>query len=438
MRSFVFIATISISAFLIPAHAQITKSSVLSDGLNNTAAGLDALFAEYNDEKSSSGCATSGTCGSANTAVGYEALETNTTGADNTALGMFTLEFNTTGEANTASGLAALSANISGSDNTASGYNALNANTTGNSNSAFGAGALGSNTTGSLNVAYGLEALAGATTGSYNTAIGADALLHGTSGSYNTAIGANALLNGTTGNYNTASGYEAMYDNTVGAQNIAYGLYALHGNSKGNYNAAVGGYALYSNTSGSSNIALGYKAGFYPTAGANNIHVGNLGAAGDTGVIKIGTQNTQKATSIAGIYSTSPMTGGSVVVINSAGLLGVQTVSSERFKSDIMPMNKNTTRLEQLRPVSFHYKSDPHGPVQYGLIAEEVAKVYPELVTRDEHGDVNGVRYDELAPMLLNEMKLQNQKLQRLDAQDVEIRELRAEVRALQAPQRSN
>jgi hypothetical protein len=167
-----------------------------------------------------------------------------------------------------------------------------------------------------------------------------------------------------------------MFDNTSGVQNSAYGPFALHGNGKGDYNAALGGYALYSNTSGSSNIALGYKAGFYPTGGANNIHIDNLGAADDTGVIKIGTQNTQKATSIAGIYSTSPMTGGSVVVVNSAGLLGVQAVSSERFKSDIKPMDKNTARLEQLRPVSFHSKSDPHGLVQYGLVAEEVAKVY--------------------------------------------------------------
>ena len=361
-----------------------------------------------------------------------------TSSGDNTGMGSGALGTSGTnsGSGNTAAGFQVLT-NNSGSFNTAIGNEALYWNTSGSENTACGASALQNNTTGSNNTASGIGALVGATedknpigTGSYNTATGVNALYFFSTGSYNTASGYQALYKNASGNYNTASGYEAMLDNTLGVQNSAYGLYALHGNVKGDYNAALGGYALYANTSGSSNIALGYKAGFYPTAGANNIHIGNLGAAGDTGVIKIGTQNTQIATSIAGIYSTSPMTGGSVVVVNSEGLLGVQAVSSERFKSDIMPMNKNTTRLEQLRPVSFHYKSDPHGPVQYGLVAEEVARVYPELVTRDERGDVNGVRYDELAPMLLNEMKLQKTQIRQLEAA------LAAQARELQALQR--
>ena len=132
---------------------------------------------------------------------------------------------------------------------------------------------------------------------------------------------------------------------------------------------------------------------------------------------------------MAGIYNV-PLSGRAVVV-TSTGQLGVSSASSERFKTAIAPMGTSTTRLDALRPVTFKLKTDPHGPLQYGLIAEEVAKVYPELVIRDQTGRIDGVRYDELAPMLLNEIKLQNQKLQRLAAQDAEIRELQAQVRAL-------
>jgi hypothetical protein len=374
--------------FATPANAQFTPLTVYTDGFQNTALGTNALDKDYNV----TGCSP---CGAENTASGVDALQENTSGSYNSASGYLALNLNEIGSYNTATGANALLSN-NGNYNTASGYQALSLNTTGINNTAFGALAM-----------RGVSDI---------------------TGSNNTASGESALFSDTAGSYNTASGYEAMYDNTVGAQNSAYGFYALHGNGKGNFNAAVGGYALFANTNGSNNIAIGYKAGFYPTAGANNIHIGNLGATGDTGVIKIGT--TQTATSIAGIYSTSPMSGGSVVVVNSEGLLGVQAVSSERFKSDIMPMNKNTTRLEQLRPVSFHYKSDPHGPVQYGLVAEEVAKVYPELVTRDGHGDVNGVRYDELAPMLLNVVQEQEQ---RAAEQAKQIRELQAAVLALQA-----
>jgi polyhydroxyalkanoate synthesis regulator phasin len=162
--------------------------------------------------------------------------------------------------------------------------------------------------------------------------------------------------------------------------------------------------------------------------------------AAESGTIRIGTTSTQSKTYIAGIYGTSVT--GSAVVVSSTGQLGV-TVSSERFKTDIAPMSSASEKLQQLRPVTFHLKSDPHGPLQYGLIAEEVAKVYPELVIRDESGRIDGVRYDELAPMLVNEA--QQQKKQRvaqaiknagqdarIAAQDAEIRTLRRQVAELQ------
>jgi Chaperone of endosialidase len=142
------------------------------------------------------------------------------------------------------------------------------------------------------------------------------------------------------------------------------------------------------------------------TYGNNNIDVGNEGVATEGGTIRVGTPGTQTATYIAGIEN-AKITGAAVSVTPS-GQLGV-LASSERYKTAIAPMSADTEKLQRLRPVSSHLKSDPNGAVQYGLIAEEVATVYPELVIRDAGGTIQGVRYDELAPMLLNEVQKQQQ-----------------------------
>jgi hypothetical protein len=239
-----------------------------------------------------------------------------------------------------------------------------------------------------------------------------------TSGSYNSSLGMQALYATTTGNYNTASGYEALYENTSGQQNTANGVYALHNNKVGSYNTALGVDALYGNGSGESNIGIGYKAGYNITAGSNNIDIGTLGVAGDSAVTRIGTVgggvSTQAAAYIAGDFAA--LSGGTIqplYVDYKSGQIGI-SVSSERFKTGIEPMGASTGKLEQLRPVTFKYKSAPDGARQYGLIAEEVAKVYPELVVRDAKGQILTVRYDELAPMLLNEM---NVKLAKQDGE---------------------
>ena len=173
-------------------------------------------------------------------------------------------------------------------------------------------------------------------------------------------------------------------------------------------NTASGGGALSSNTTGSNNIAAGYQAGFHLTTGNNNIDIGNVGVAGESNIIRIGTKGTHKAAVIAGI-NTSQVTG-SAVYVTTSGRLGV-LASSERYKIAITPIGQSTEKLQQLRPVSFHLKADPKGVLQYGLIAEEVDKVYPELVIRDEGGKIQGVRYDELAPMLLNEVQQLKQQV---------------------------
>jgi hypothetical protein len=458
LPSFALLISVA-AACAIPARAQQPPDSVASDACSNTAMGGRALFANQNGTD----CVTSGyntaagyeslyynttgqsntafgafalnanvgatmsdaAAGSNNTAVGLQALYLNTSGAENTAIGVDALLGNTTGNANTASGFAALNQNTSGTFNTASGFDALSANTTGNNNTGYGYAALNDNTTGSNNTATGWAALFSSKTGQNNTASGYEALTSNTTGSDNTASGYDALFSNTVGNYNNAMGYFALHNNTGGSQNSASGVQALYGNKTGNYNTASGTDALFANTTGSSNIAEGYKAGYNLTTGSNNIDIGNLGAAAESGTIRIGTTSTQTATYVAGIYGTSVT--GSAVVVSSAGQLGV-TVSSERYKTNISPMGTYTAKLTQLRPVTFHLKTDPGGALQSGLIAEEVAKVYPELVIRSASGRIDGVRYDELAPMLLNEVQQQAAQIRDLKQQVAELASLKQEL----------
>jgi Chaperone of endosialidase len=178
-------------------------------------------------------------------------------------------------------------------------------------------------------------------------------------------------------------------------------------------NVAVGYQALLANSSGSNNIGIGESAGAALTNGSNNIELGNQGTSGDSATIRIGTPGTHAATYIAGITST-PLTGAAVYV-SASGQLGV-LASSERFKTDIAALPAAGSKLEKLRPVTFHLRSEPHGVVQYGLIAEEVDKVYPELVIRDSAGRIQGVRYDELSSILLREVQAQTRQVAQQDA----------------------
>jgi hypothetical protein len=425
-----------------------------SDGNGNTGMGSYALGKGgsaggiFNTASGNYALSSNGT-GSNNTASGFEALYSNTTGGNNTASGVNALLYNSTGDNNTASGYQALYSNTTGynntasgyealynnnaNDNTASGYYALYSNTTGAYNTAAGLNALYSNTTGGSNTASGLNALYSNSTGGNNTASGYDAL-YTNNGNDNTASGVNALYSNTTADYSTASGYGALYSNN-GNSNTANGYEALYANTTGTENTASGVHALAANTTGSNNIAEGYHAGYNLTTGSNNIDIGSPGVKAESGVIRIGTitgtTSTQSAAYIAGIYGIKTATAGTAVFIDSSGQLG--TVSSSiRYKEDIQPIAGASERLLMLRPVKFRYKkAEPSGekPIQYGLIAEEVAQVYPELVVRDgTTGRIDGVRYDELAPMLLNEAQ---QQQQRIEAQAAEIRELKQQMAEL-------
>src|SRR5947207_5139401 len=305
-----------------------------------------------------------------------------------------------------------------GGADSAFGYNALNQNTTGEGNTAVGLSALFANISGIQNTAVGGDALQTCTTDN-NTAVCYGALSENTTGTNNTAIGLYALggTAGSSGNNNTASGLEALAANTTSAFNTANGVVALYTNTSGDSNTAVGHGALASNTTGGSNIALGDSAGSLLSTGGNNIDIGHVGVAGESGNIRIGTSGTQTATVIAGIRG-GAIAGAQPVGVNASGQLGIRA-SSARYKEAIKPMDKASEVILSLRPVTFRYKKelDPKGVPQFGLVAEEVAKVSPDLVARDDQGKPFTVRYDEVNAMLLNEFLKEHRKVEPMSKQ---------------------
>jgi hypothetical protein len=329
---------------------------------------------------------------------------------ENTAEGTDALFSNTGGAFNTAIGARALFANRGGGSNTAIGARALRNNVFGEGNTATGVTALFSNTNGIFNTATGSSALIFNTTGDNNTATGSEALFLNATGNNNTATGTAALLRNTTGFNNTANGVNALLTNNDGRQNTATGANALFSNTTGSFNTAEGVRALFSNTAGDNNIALGNSAGSNLTTGSNNIDIGAPGAMGEAGTIRIGRGAIQNRTFIAGIRGvTTGMANAVPVLIDSAGQLGTMS-SSLRFKKEIKPMDTASEAILGLEPVTFHYKSDKTNTPQFGLIAEEVAKVNPDLVVRDENGEIYTVRYDAVNAMLLNEFLKEHRK----------------------------
>ena len=288
-------------------------------------------------------------------------------------------------------------------------------------NTAEGTDALFSLTTlGFFNTATGFEALFSNTTGSANTATGLQALFFNTGGNHNTTDGLEALFSNTTGSANTADGLDALFSNTTGSFNTADGHTALRQNTTGEGNTANGFRALVRNTTGNGNIALGHNAGENLTTGSNNIDIFDPGVAGEANTIRIGKQGTQRTTFIAGISGATVT--GTAVVVDSNGQLGVAP-SSQRFKDAIKPMDKASEAILSLEPVTFHYKHelDPDGIPQFGLVAEQVEKVNPDLVARDEQGKPYTVRYEAVNAMLLNEfLKARRQ----IDAQQKQINAL--------------
>jgi Chaperone of endosialidase len=364
-----------------------------------------------------------------NTAEGDFALQNLTTGTFNTALGVGALFSNTAGLQNTATGAGALF-NNTGNNNTANGAGALLGNTIGFANTANGSLALLSNTKGVNNTANGAFALQNNIDGADNTANGVDALFLNTTGSDNTAKGLGALFSNTEGNSNTATGASALFSNTTGDLNTAIGSQALFNNTLGDRNTAIGPGALFLNFNASDNIALGFHAGSALTTGDHNIDIGNVGVADEANTIRIGSGQT--AAFIAGI-SGANVAGGDPVFILSNGKLGtVNPPSSARFKEEIKPMNQASEVILALKPVTFRYKKefDAARIPQFGLVAEEVEKVNPDLVKRDREGKVQTVRYEAVNAMLLNEFLKEHRKV---EEQGVTIARLQKQVKTLSA-----
>lgn len=385
----------------------------LAGGTDNTAVGFQALFSDTNGGANTaigSSALGSNTLGNANTATGRSALSSNTTGDNNTATGDGVLNSNTTGSNNTAAGRGALGDNTTGDNNTAMGADALSSNTTGAANTAVGFEALNRNVTGSDNTAVGSQALLQLTTGMHNTACGSLALALNTEGEGNTGLGFDALNNNTIGGGNTATGSGALFSNTSGSSNTSTGLSSLIANTTGSSNTAHGLLALGGNTTGSNNIALGVAAGLNLTTGDQNIDIGNSGVAGESNTIRIGTAGNQTATYIAGIRN-SGLAVATAVGITTDGRLGVRA-SSKLYKNSIKPMSDASEAILSLQPVSFLYKKelDPKEIPQFGLVAEEVARISPDLVIYDEEGRPFTVRYDAVNAMLLNEFLKEHQK----------------------------
>jgi hypothetical protein len=346
-----------------------------------------------------------------NTAEGQNALFSLTSGKYNTAIGFFSLRTDTSGNFNTAIGAGTLVAN------------------TGDENTATGAGALLSNTSGANNTANGAFAVFSNTTGSNITAIGSHALLSNTADE-NTAVGSGALAANTTGTQNTALGINALTSNsTAGANgsgaNTAVGAFALLANTTGGANTAIG-YAALAQGNGGANTAIGDLAGFNIT-GNGNIDIGfhEAGVAGENNTTRIG--NIGATAQDTGIYVTLDAVGGTKLGY-------VNLTSSRRFKQDIKPMGAASEGLFALKPVNFRYKPDfdPDQSERFGLIAEDVEKVNPTLVARDDKGNLTIVRYEAVNAMLLNEFLKEHRAFlkeqRKVDEQAATISQLKSTV----------
>jgi len=379
------------------------------------------------------GVLVSRTTGVWNTGTGFEALNHLTAGNQNTATGLRALTSDTNGGFNTATGVLSLFSNINGFFNSATGAYSLANNISGTHNTANGYAALYRNTADD-NTATGFGALHGNTTGTLNTAVGTEALFHNDGGSDNNAFGAFALFN-SNADFNNAYGRIALTSNTTGIENNAFGDRALRDNVSGSHNTAIGDDALLVST-GDSNTALGEHAGNGIIDGINDVAVGagagtGFGASVSNciaiGVPGAGPFAVLDNTCFIGSIFDQPVSDvgtQEAVFVDQFNVVGI-TASSRRFKHDIQPMDKASEAILALKPVTFKYNADKNGRTQYGLIAEEVATVNPDLVVQHKDGEISTVRYEQVNAMLLNEFLKEHKNV---EGQQATIAELKSMV----------
>jgi trimeric autotransporter adhesin len=401
----------------------------VTTGINNTAVGTGALTADTSGAYNAAvgnGALQSNTTGQQNMAIGAEALANNIVGNFNMGIGFRALFMNT-GSRNTAVGAAALRNNAGASDNTAIGSTAMRENTTGEPNTAIGSGALTASQTSFGNVAIGDAALASfigagtTTTNGFNTAVGSLALNAETTGEENVAVGRRALEFLATGSNNTAIGWRAG-DNYTGDEsgNIVIGR-AVAGVT-GDDNAIRIGSNL---PSGGINVVNNGAAANSITIGTGNNSDGITVLQTLLGsVIRIGSNlNAPNAsTFVGGIFNSVPVIGSHLVVVGPNGRLADATLSSRRFKKDIAAMDKASEGILALKPVTFHWKNDKTNEPEFGLIAEDVAKVNLDWITRDDKGEIIGVRYETIPVLLLNEFLKEHKKVEEQQASIAELK----------------
>ena len=373
------------------------------------------------------GCPSIGGCTGQNTAVGDDSLFSLTSGIWNVGVGFQALFNDTTGNQNTGIGYQSLFSNVSGSHSTAIGGLALFGNTTGSDNVGVGFQTLSNNTTGNRNTGMGFRTLAFNSTNNDNTAVGWNALFNNRSINGNTAVGSGALFNAANSPENVAVGFHAL-NATSGTNgfNVAVGFQALDQVTTGGQNTAVGDNALGNVVTGTFNTAIGDLAGLSHTGSdSGNIDIGAFeeGVAGESNVTRIG--NIGNTAQSSGVFLTVEFVGGTK--------LGY-VVSSRRYKEDIKPMEKASESLFALTPVTFRYKKDmdPSGTQQYGLIAEDVAKVNPDLVVNDQQGKPATLRFLNIQAMMLNEFLKEHKKI---EEQQATIAQLKKDLLATSAQQ---
>jgi trimeric autotransporter adhesin len=328
---------------------------------------------------------------------------------------------------------------VGGSFNTADGTRALGNVTTGIANAAFGWFSLLSNTDGSFNTAVGAATLilniGDQTTGEglENTAVGTAALLFNSTGSQNTAVGSTALENNATGLGNTATGHRALFSNIDASSNTAVGRVALTNHTTGNFNTAIGNQAMEDNTSGVGNTAIGSIALVGVTTGDKNTGLGRgAGSALGTGSGNVcigqgvtGEADVNDRTYIRNVNTDTVSGGGAdfVTVDLATGRVG-HLASSRRYKDDIKPMDKASEVLYRLKPVTYRYNKeiDRNQVLDYGLIAEDVAEIDPNLTVHDKNGQIETVRYTAVNAMLLNEFLQEHKKVEEQQASIAELK----------------
>jgi len=368
------------------------------------------------------------TSGSANTGVGWRALFSAGASSFNTGVGAGALVLNT-GDSNTGVGTAALLLNTNGTQNTAVGAGALVFNNT-DSNTAVGFEALNANVAGFTNAAVGTFA-AQNTTSSFNVAVGGFALRANTSGGRNTAAGAGALEDITGGSDNTAIGELAGVNYTGTESNnicIGSGTQGTAGESNAIRigNASTSGGITIANPSNLANaISIGASMS---TGGIQMLTL--LGFASVSIGDMFNTANGASSCFVGGIFNQTPVAGSHAVVVGPNNKLADATLSSRKFKKDIAPIDKLSEGVLALRPVTFHWKSDNTNEPEFGLVAEEVAEVNLDWITRNPQGEVTGVRYETIPILLLNEFLKEHKKV---EEQQANIAELRSTVGVLTA-----